>query len=149
MKYIVSEKMRRLTRLLVEIDNLYHQFAVKIGMSDSALLTLYTLCENEGRCDLSIIYKQTGASKQTINSSLRKLEKEGIVYLENKNGREKAVVLTEYGSSTAANDIYQLFAIENDIISDFSDEDINAYIEFNQKYADLFREKIKTNGDNK
>lgn len=143
MKYVLSDKIRRLNKLMNEIDNLYHQFAVKSGLSDSAIIILYSICENGGRCDLSSIYKQTGTSKQTINSAIRKLENDGIIYLENKNGREKTVVLTERGETSVAKSVFMLFGIENEILSEFSEQEVDANIEFNRRYADLFRKKLK------
>lgn len=38
---------------------------------------------------LSDIYKKSGISKQTVNSAIRSLEADGILYLEQYNGRAK------------------------------------------------------------
>ena len=65
-----------------EINALYHEAAVKMGISDSVQNILYVLCEKGGQCLQSKISKLTGISRQTINSAIRKLEKEEIVYLE-------------------------------------------------------------------
>ena len=50
---------------------------------------------------LKDICHNCGLSKQTVNSALRKLEKEGIVYLESVDSRHKKVCLTEEGKSLA------------------------------------------------
>lgn len=58
-----------------EINALYHEAAVKMGISDSVQNILYVLCEKGGQCPQSEISKLAGISRQTINSAIRKLEK--------------------------------------------------------------------------
>lgn len=85
------------TYLAGEINALYHEAAVKMGISDSVQNILYVLCEKGGKCLQSEISKLTGISRQAINSAIRKLEKEEIVYLEQGKGRNTIVCLTEKG----------------------------------------------------
>ena len=80
------------TYLAGEINALYHEAAVKMGISDSIQNILYVLCEKGGKCLQSEISKLTGISRQTINSAIRKLEKEEIVYLEQGKGRNLASI---------------------------------------------------------
>lgn len=78
MEFYINAQMQRFNLLQSEIDTAYHDAALKLGRSDSAMLVLYTLCSGGGECMLGDI--TSGASKQTINSALRKLESEGIIY---------------------------------------------------------------------
>ena len=80
-------KAGQYTYLAGEINALYHEAAVKMGVSDSVQNILYVLCEKDGRCLQSEVSKLTGISRQTINSAIRNLEKEGIVFLEPGKGR--------------------------------------------------------------
>ena len=82
---------RQYTYLAGEINALYHEAAVKMGVSDSVQNILYVLCEKENRCLQSEISKLTGISRQTINSAIRKLEKDGIITLEPGKGRNTVV----------------------------------------------------------
>ena len=79
MEYYVNEQMKHLNLLTSELDKAYHEAALKLGLSDSVMLILYTLCWCEGECLLGDL--TSSASKQTINSALRKLEADGIVRL--------------------------------------------------------------------
>ena len=77
----ISSKLRK------ELDDLYHNLALRQGLSDSASIILYALyllgdgCLQRDICDLSYI------SKQTINSSIRRLEQDGYLYLQPEIGR--------------------------------------------------------------
>ena len=89
MERITSEGMRRFNHLVSETDAAYHEAALKMGMSDSIMQIMYILCDKGGDCPLGEICRLSGISKQTINSALRKLEEEGIVYLEGMDGKKK------------------------------------------------------------
>ena len=73
MRKSTFEKLHRINYLGAEMDALYHQACHRLGISDSAMRALYTVYDNGGTCLLSDIYKQSGISKQTVNSAMRKL----------------------------------------------------------------------------
>ena len=98
----IRSEIRRINYILGDIDRLYHEAALKLGISDSALTVLYTLVI-EGRCGISTVCRLTGMSKQTLNSALRKLEKDGIITLEAVDGRTKEIKLTPNGNRLAEN----------------------------------------------
>lgn len=140
------KKMHRINLVISEINSLYHEISIKLGMSDSIFMVMYSLYDNNGDCDLREIYKQSGISKQTINSAIRKLEQDEIIYLKNKNGREKTVFFTEKGRKYADETIARLVAVEYNVFSEFSEEEINLYIEFNERFVAGLKEKIKELG---
>lgn len=74
MSEIIQDKVNQINCLNEEIDSLYHQAALKLGVSDCVLFVLYMLHTNDGKCLLYDIYKLSGISKQTVNSAIRKLE---------------------------------------------------------------------------
>ena len=142
-----DEQMRYLkageyTHLSGEINSLYHEAAVKMGVSDSVMNILYIICENGNQCLQSEISKLTGISRQTINSSIRKLEKEGIVYLEQGQGRNTIVCLTEAGQKFSSEKIYPLFEIENKIWNEWTTEEQEQYLVLTQKYRDALKKYV-------
>ena len=86
-----SKNLKRYNHLLGEIDGAYHEASLKLGMSDSVSKILYTICNAGGSCLLNDICKQTGLSKQTVNSAIRNLEADEIIYLKAVNGKAKNV----------------------------------------------------------
>lgn len=117
-----------------EIDAVYHEAALKFGLSDSALLVLYTVCHNGEECLLNDITSTSGISKQTMNSALRKLETDGIIYLTSTGGRKKTVSLTDKGKAFVENTVIKVISIENDIFGLWTEEEHNSHIELTQKY---------------
>lgn len=77
-----EEFIHRINYLTSEMDAVYHRASLKLGISDSVSLILYTIYDAGGSCLLSEIYKKSGISKQTVNSALRGLEGKGILALQ-------------------------------------------------------------------
>lgn len=143
MEVYMKEEMKRFNYLTAEIDAAYHEAALKLGLSDSAMQILYTICNNGEECLLNDIIHLSGISKQTVNSALRKLENEDVVYLEAFSGRKKKVCLTEKGKALVKNTVLQIIEIENEIFDSWTDTERKIYIELTQKYLFSFKEKIK------
>ena len=137
-----DKKSRIYAYLSAEITSLYHEAAVKIGISDTVLNILYVLCEREGKCLQSDIFRLTGISRQTINSAIRKLEKDGLVYLQQGDGRNTVVCLTEKGQDFSTEKVLPLFQIEDKIWNEWTDDEQEKYILFTQKYRDSFKKYL-------
>ncbi len=131
------------THLAGEINALYHEAAVKMGLSDSAMNILYVVCEKGNACSQSEISRLTGISRQTINSAIRKLEKDGIVYLAPGKGRNTLVCLTERGRAFAAEKIFPLFDLENQIWNAWTPEEQRQYLTLTQKYRDALKHLLQ------
>lgn len=142
MDSIFNCKIRRLNYLISEINSLYHEAAFKLGLSDSAMTVLYGIQGSGGSCPLSDIYKLSGISRQTVNSALRKLESKGVIYLENHGGKAKTVFLTESGREAAEKTVAKLIRVENGILDSWSEQEADAFLELNRKYAADLREKL-------
>lgn len=137
-------KATQYTHLAGEINALYHEAAVKMGISDSVQNILYVLCEKDGRCLQSEICKLSGISRQTINSALRNLKKDEIVCLEQGSGRNTVVCLTEKGKAFTAEKIEPLLAMENKIWNEWTPDEQQAYLTLTQKYRDALKKHMQT-----
>ena len=138
MHYLKTEQY---TYLAGEINALYHEAAVKMGISDSVQNILYVLCEKNGRCLQSEISKLTGISRQTINSAIHKLEKEDIVYLEQGKGRNTILCLTEKKFSSEK--IMPLHEAENKIWNEWTAEEQQHYLTLTKKYRDGLKKHLE------
>ena len=143
MQQMSEDNIRRINYLMTEIDALYPQAAVKMRLSDSVARVLYTIYEAKGSCLLSEIYKKTGVSKQTINSALRKLEQEGILYLEPYKGNAKKVILTSKGEQYVEQTVAKLYAAEIRSFASWSEAEMKMYISLIRKDIDSLRKEIE------
>ena len=143
MEGYTTKEMKRLNYLISETDAVYHEAYLKLGLSDSEGQILYTICNNGDSCPLSEICRLSGISKQTVNSALRKLEREGLVYLETYVGRRKMVCLTEQGKVRAEQTVVRLIGIENGILDSWSGEELALYLKLTERYLEELRWQIR------
>ena len=101
------------------------------------------LCERDGQCLQSEISKLTGISRQTINSAIRKLEKEEIVYLKQGKGRNTILCLTEKGKKYSQEKIMPIHEIENKIWNEWTEEEQRQYLALTKKYRDGIKKYLE------
>ncbi len=142
MNPIYAEKIHRINYLMAETEALYHQAAQKLGMADSNLRVLYALHDSGGACPLTELCRRSGCTKQTVNSALRGLEKEGIICLTPYRGRSKLVQWTETGRDYADRTVARLFAAEVAAFSNWSEPEMDAHIQFLARYLEDFRAQL-------
>ena len=143
MEGFTTAEMKRFNYLMAETNAAYHEAAWKLGLSDSVMQILYAVCNSGDNCLLADICRLSGISKQTINSALRKMEADGIVYLEKADGKAKRVYLTDRGKTLAENTAVKLIDIENGILASWTREELEQFLELNRKYLVNFKEKIR------
>ncbi|MGN0345575.1 MAG: MarR family winged helix-turn-helix transcriptional regulator [Lachnospiraceae bacterium] len=141
MNTYISNEMKRYNHLVGEIDAVYHEISLKWGLSDSAMIILYTICDNGDSCLLQEIVRLSGVSKQTINSAIRKLEKEGIVYLKSIGSKNKNVCLTDEGKQLAKHTAIRLIEMENDIFASWEKDEVEKYLELSERFLISLKEK--------
>ena len=89
------------------------------------------------------ICRRSGLSKQTVNSALRRLEADGILYLESAGSKAKKVCLTEFGKGFADQTAGQIIKAENEIFDSWSNEDVDKYLKLTEAFLAALREKAK------
>ncbi len=140
----LSKDLQRYNYLNGEIEATYHEMAIKLGLSDSAMRILYAICDNGTDCPLQRIRRLSGLSKQTINSALRKLEHDGILYLESPGPKNKKVCLTESGKLLARQTAGRILALENELFASWPPEDVERYIALTETYLRDLRGKARS-----
>lgn len=139
----ISSQARRYNHILTEIDAVYHEIAQKQGFSDSVLSVLYFLSEHNGACLLSELVKQSGIRKQTINSALRRLENDGILYLEAAGGKSKRILLTPKGTDVIHETVDKVIAMENKIYGSWKPAEWTLYMELTERFLQELQKEVK------
>ncbi len=135
--------LRRINYLNSELNALYHQASVRIGLSDSASQILYFVYADQGHCRLQDIALETGLSKQTIHSAVCKLQEQGLISLEQDGGRRKLVCLTPKGQDYAASTVARIFEAEKAAYQDWSETEIEEHLRLLQKYNEHFKKQVE------
>ena len=142
----MQEKLNKLlmdfNKINKECDELYHNVASKMGISDSAFSIFYTLYDLGDGCLQKDICYEFFANKQTVNSSIRKLVQEGYIYLEQGAGRDKHIFLTEAGKQFIAKYIVPVVQKENAAFTALKDAEQKELLRLTNIYVESLRTKL-------
>lgn len=139
-------RLAELNRIEKETDGLYHGAARAMGLSDCASWILYSLREPEettqsGLC--ASLYE----TKQTVNSAIKKLEREGYVELcLSRDRRSKVLRLTERGAALAEGTVDRLRTAELAALGGMGKAEQETLLALLQRYSALLKEELQKNG---
>ena len=137
------EELKTYNRIYREMDEIYHNAALQRGLSDSAFCILYAICEWGDGCRQKDISRSVCLSKQTIHSSIRRLEEEGYLTFRSGKGRSRHIYLTSTGRQLVEEKIFPLIRAENEVFDMMSEEEGRELLRLSEKYMELFRKKVK------
>ncbi len=130
----VTKQLYRFNKTFYYTDNLYRLISKKLDIPYSHYLILYLVRSETCLPYCQKIVEETGEPKQTINSSLKKLEKEGIIELVKEN-KLKRICLTSNGIKYCEKTIDKIIDAEIDAFNTFNKKDIEQYLEINEQLA--------------
>ena len=137
----IREKFNQISRWDNEIDEYYHRIAVNIGISDTAFRILYAISETDEKLTQITLGERLCLPKQTINSAIIKLQKDGYIDLEQlKTARNiKSVSLTEKGQDFCKKHIIPVLQMEERAYSVFTDDELQQFISFYEKQFHILK----------
>lgn len=125
-----------------EVDDLYHMLALKFSLSDSAMWILCTMREANRELTQSEIAQEMSMSRQTVNSAIKNLVKQGYLRLEAVSGdrRNKTLSFTEEGEAFVKRTVDQVLSLEHQVFENLEVEEQEQITQILRKYTRLMRE---------
>lgn len=131
----VGTQLSEYNRLYKENSAIYHDFCSRFRLSDSTFWILYTLRAEEPPVTQSDICITLFQPRQTVNSSLKKLEREGLLTLSGEGGRRgKPVSLTPRGLELAAKTVDLVIESEQQALLDLSPDEQKLFLNTMRRY---------------
>ena len=127
----IVDYIRQIEQQRKEQDFIYHNVAVRFGLSDTAMWVLYNVYASEAVITQQELCRQCFFAKQTVNTAIRSLSINGYVELEAIPGtrNQKKILLTSKGNTLAKSTIVPLIEAESRAYSTLSREELEAYLE--------------------
>lgn len=140
----MSEKQKAINQVCEFIDDIYYQYASSFGITDTELSILYALSEYDGEYLQSDICREWSYSLQTIHTTIKNMEKRGLIELIRKenNKKNKYIHLTEEGRKLVNSITMPLIAAEEEALGMLSAEEQNLLLPILQKYAKALKEAV-------
>lgn len=142
MSYTIDKRIEQVDILYNKIELLYHQIAIKQGLSDSAFMILRAILVLGEGITQTNIFQNICVNKQTINTAINNLYKNGIIYFENGKGREIKIYLTDKGKDIINKKIIPIDEMEKEILNDFTKEEYDMFIDISNRYINKLEEKV-------
>ena len=144
MRFEKHPVLQEFDRLNNAIDEFYHEIAAMQGLSDSAYAILQAILVLGNGCTQTEIYKYTLLNKQTVNSSVKKLNQDGLVEFQAGVRRELKIHLTAKGDALVREKILPIEQAENEVFEEMTDNEHQEILRLMEKYLISFRKKIET-----
>ncbi|MBP3704984.1 MAG: winged helix-turn-helix transcriptional regulator [Clostridia bacterium] len=127
----------------MEQDAIYHNIAVRCGLSDMAHRILYVVSDEDKSYTQQELCGLCSCAKQTVNSAISGLVKNGFIELEVIPGtrNQKKILLTAKGRELAKNTTDLLREAEQRAYSRFSEDELKFYIELTERITAAVREE--------
>ncbi|WP_320128632.1 MarR family transcriptional regulator [uncultured Sphaerochaeta sp.] len=149
MQKTIESQLTALNQLYKKQDTIYHNLALRFGLSDAAFWVLYAVYESDQTSSQYDLSNTWFYSKQTINSAVATLVKIGFVQLQKSTGarNRKVIVLTETGQAFCTKAVTPLMEAEYKAFAQFSKEEREQYLSVFQKMLDLLQIETQALGE--
>lgn len=139
----IRQQVEQLCTCLCRQEELYGEWAKTHGMSYNTVLTLYAL--DLGRpCTQKQIAEEWLIPKQTLNTIIKELERQGYVEFQPQPGkREKLVRFTMAGRAYAQMHLGELYQMEERAMETLPAHLRQALLEGTQAFTDAFAREVR------
>lgn len=139
----MSSALSQFNHIYKELNEIYHDAALKVGLSDSAFDILYSIADMGDGCSQSDVCKYSCLSKQTVNSSIRKMTELRYLILKPGTGRTMGIFLTDTGRNLLEEKIYPIIKKENEAFSSMTEKECSLMLELLEQYNKALKDEFK------
>lgn len=145
MEQNLNQKLEELTQIYEMIDDIYDSYAGSCGITDAELCILYALFEHNGDYLQTDICRGWYYSLQTIHTTIKNMEKKGLISLlcQPGNKKNKYIHLTEAGKKVVAKIVKPLTKAEKNAFSALTEEEQNLLLPLLQKHANALKTEVE------
>ncbi len=145
MKTGLIGKLSEYNRMGQKFANIYSDYAASHGIAESVLSVLYSVYLGGETTTQTDICEQWSASMQTVNSCLKKMEKDGLLRLSQveHNRRKKKIVLTSEGELLAKRLVVPLVEAENAAFLSLDSEEQELLFSLTEKHLAFLKTEIE------
>lgn len=129
-----NSALQRFNKIWDRVNAAYHKASGRMGLADSEFIILYMLCDYRRPMSQSEIIRLTGLSKQTVNSSVRRMEKAGWLVLGERSNRLRKMELTENGREIVRDKIVPFMELEAGIFDQWTEEERETFLGLMERY---------------
>lgn len=142
MKFEIGKKLKQLNSMLSQVDNVYQSLLKANNVSDSEYVVMFAINELGEGCSQKDISENGYASKKTINSTIKKFEKDGYIELRPAKYPSMKIYLTDKGRNFMQNSIVPILKLENTALESVSENEFDLLVNFYRKHLLVFKSHV-------
>ncbi|XBX05577.1 MarR family transcriptional regulator [Enterocloster clostridioformis] len=145
MNKIIEQRILH-THLYNQCDGIYQKIIQNAGMSEITYRILYALCQSEEKLTQIDICREWNYAKQSVNTAILKLVKQGYVVLTQDKSmprNHKVITLTEKGETFCAQWVHPVIDIDNQAFATLSEREREMCIAIRKKLYEFVKDGLK------
>lgn len=142
MNFKINDKVKYLNSMLCEIDNIYQSILLNKSISDSEYVVLFSILELGEGCLQKDIANNGYINKKTTNSTIKKLEKNGLITLKAGKYPNMHIYLTDLGKEYIKEHIIPIIDIQTNVMESVPDSDFENLVKTYSKYIRIFKNEL-------
>ena len=143
MRFEIGNRLKRLNAILSEVDNLYQTLLKAHNVSESEYVVMFAINELGEGCSQKDISENGYASKKTINSTIKKFQKDGYIDLKPAKYPSMQIFLTEQGKKFMRENIVPILKLESNVLDDVPENEFDALAQCYRKHLNAFRNHVE------
>ena len=142
----LRQQLEIITACICRVTELYGDWARQRGMSYNLLMTLYAISQNQP-CTQRQIAREWMIPKQTVNTIVKDLERQGFVsFASGRDQKEKLVRFTPDGQTYAAGILEELYQMEDRVMERMGPKLCQALVDSNAAFARALADEVRREG---
>lgn len=142
MDFQINDKVKYLNKVLCEVEKIYQGLLTKNKLSDSEYVLLFSILELGEGCLQKDIAQNSYISKKTLNSTVKKLEQDGLITLKSGKYPNMHIYLTSKGHEYIKTKVIPIIETENKIMNGITDDEFENFYTTTSKYIKIFEQNV-------
>lgn len=138
-----DSKLRHINGMLSEISSIYEKLLLSKNVPEGVFIVMSSILDLGEGCLQKEISEISYLNKKTVNSTIKKLQKEDFIDLRAGKYPNMHIYLTPKGKDYMINNILPIIEVESKALELMPSNEFDTLVESYKKYIDNFREHVE------
>jgi len=139
---MTDNKLRHINGMLSEISSIYEKLLSSRNVPEGIFIVMSSILDLGEGCLQKEISETSYLNKKTVNSTIKKLEKEEFILLKAGKYPNMHIYLTDKGREYMKENIIPIIEVESKALELMPPSEFETLVESYRKYIDNFREHV-------
>ena len=140
---MTDTKLRHINGMLSEISSIYEKLLSSKNVPEGVFIVMSSILDLGEGCLQKEISEISYLNKKTVNSTIKKLQKEEYIELRAGKYPNMHIYLTEKGETYMKENIIPIIEVEKKALELMPSNEFDTLVESYRKYIDNFREHVE------